>query len=353
MITLMRTYSTLQASVDGRRQVADLSRQLNQAGEEATTGYKSDRFRALGSRAGEAMATRARLDRLESFATINATLDRRLEMTGSSLGDMRASLQTVLDLAVPSTEGHAFTGAQLQAAARAALDQVIGQVNRSYEGVSLFSGVANTVQAIQPYDTVNPASGLSPRGMVETAIGAMPVDAAQANAKADALAAIFDPAATGAATYRETVYNGAARDMAGKGMSVRIDEEEVLDYGVQADDPAFSEMLRGLSMLASVDISTLDDQAAQAWTSRAFEALENGRTGLLSAETRIGAQRRQLEDTMESQAARVTLYRQQIDSVEGVDPYEAATRLTQLQTQLEASYAITARLSKLSFLNYM
>ncbi|MFN2307540.1 MAG: flagellin, partial [Paracoccaceae bacterium] len=35
------------------------------------------------------------------------------------------------------------------------------------------------------------------------------------------------------------------------------------------------------------------------------------------------------------------------------DPYEAATRLNQLQTQLEATYAVTARLSKLSFLNFM
>ena len=35
------------------------------------------------------------------------------------------------------------------------------------------------------------------------------------------------------------------------------------------------------------------------------------------------------------------------------DQYEAASELTQLQTSLEASYTLTARLSNLSLLNYM
>ena len=39
--------------------------------------------------------------------------------------------------------------------------------------------------------------------------------------------------------------------------------------------------------------------------------------------------------------------------MEGVDPYEAATRLSALETQLQASYAVTARLSRMSFLNFL
>ena len=40
-------------------------------------------------------------------------------------------------------------------------------------------------------------------------------------------------------------------------------------------------------------------------------------------------------------------------NLEGVDQYDAATRLTQLQNQLDSSFAVTARLSRLSFLNYL
>ncbi|SDF34458.1 flagellin [Limimaricola pyoseonensis] len=353
MITMLRTLSTMQSNLNGRRQVADLSRQLQEAGQEATTGVKSDRYRALGSRAEGAMITRARQSRLEGFASSNATLDRRLEMIGRSLDDMRESLQTVLTLAAPNLGEQTVTGPQLQAAAEVALAQITGQVNRSYEGVSLFAGVENGVRALQPFDEQNPATGLSPRDVVAGVVGAGPGNAAAAATMADDLAAKFDAAAPGPDSYAATFYNGAARNGDGKGLQARIDEEEILDYGVQADDPAFANLVRGLSMLAAVDVGDLSDETAQVWVNRAVEAMERGRDGLLSAETRIGAQRRHLESTMQAQDARLTLYRQQVNELEGADPYEAATRLTQLQTQLEASYAVTARLSKLSFIDFM
>jgi flagellar hook-associated protein 3 FlgL len=42
-----------------------------------------------------------------------------------------------------------------------------------------------------------------------------------------------------------------------------------------------------------------------------------------------------------------------IGKLEGVDPYEASTRLSQLMTQVETAYAMTARVQKLSLLNYL
>ena len=42
-----------------------------------------------------------------------------------------------------------------------------------------------------------------------------------------------------------------------------------------------------------------------------------------------------------------------VDALEGVDPYEASSRLTSLMTQIETAYAMTARIQKLSLLNYL
>ena len=43
----------------------------------------------------------------------------------------------------------------------------------------------------------------------------------------------------------------------------------------------------------------------------------------------------------------------EIVSLEGVDQYEVSTRITLLTTQLEASYSITARISRLNLMNYL
>ena len=51
--------------------------------------------------------------------------------------------------------------------------------------------------------------------------------------------------------------------------------------------------------------------------------------------------------------ARIDIYQSRVLDLEGVDSYEAATRISLLETQLQATYAVTARLSQLSFLNYM
>ncbi len=42
-----------------------------------------------------------------------------------------------------------------------------------------------------------------------------------------------------------------------------------------------------------------------------------------------------------------------IGAMESVDPYEAATRVNILMTQLESSYAVTGRISRMSLLNYI
>jgi len=42
-----------------------------------------------------------------------------------------------------------------------------------------------------------------------------------------------------------------------------------------------------------------------------------------------------------------------INSLEAVDPAEASTRVSMLLTQMETAYALTARIQKLSILNYL
>ncbi len=43
----------------------------------------------------------------------------------------------------------------------------------------------------------------------------------------------------------------------------------------------------------------------------------------------------------------------QISNLESVDPYQASTQVTGLQTQIETAYSLTAQLQKLSLVNYI
>lgn len=341
--------ATLQSSLTSRRNIADLSQRLDKAGQEVSTGKHADMYRALGPRSAETLAVRAQLTRLDGFVQSNNALARKLESGTNALSDIRASAQAVIDVALQSSSSGQISGS-LQQSAQMALEQIIGTANRSHAGEALFSGIDTDRAPLQPFDEVNPGSGQSPRAMVEALIGAGPSSAADAKALAGALADAFAPT-TG--DFEGTFYNGTPATTPDRLMA-RIDENETITYGVQANDAGFTELLRGLSMLATVDISQFADAgAAEAWLGEAVSAMSGGSDALLQAETRLGAQQARLDSVMEAQAGKRDLYTGQINAIENVDPYEAATRLTELQTQLEASYMVTSRLSKLSFLNYI
>ncbi len=81
--------------------------------------------------------------------------------------------------------------------------------------------------------------------------------------------------------------------------------------------------------------------------------MSSGLEGLNDLETLTGLKRGQLQDTIQAQESRSRFLDGERLNLEGVDQYDAATRLTQLQNQLDSSFAVTARLSRLSFLNYL
>jgi flagellar hook-associated protein 3 FlgL len=75
--------------------------------------------------------------------------------------------------------------------------------------------------------------------------------------------------------------------------------------------------------------------------------------GLIAVETRLGLDQRRLEDALARNQAERASFEESRSRLVGVDPYEAATRLTELETQLQSIYAMTARTTQLSLLNYL
>ncbi|SFP65725.1 flagellin N-terminal helical domain-containing protein [Tranquillimonas alkanivorans] len=360
MSSIVNTFSSYYAGLSQRRTVAELNGELTRAAEEVSTGLKADVYRALGRRSAESLSLHDGIRRTEDFVTSNTLLSGRLDIAASALKSVRETGQEVLDLAASNRSAPSHTATTLQSTARAALEALQPQLNASYNRTSLFAGTATAGAPVQPWSEVNPGTGLSPQEVLEGVVGGGFADAADAAAKAAEVAALFDGsnADRPERNFKATFYNGTPQAQAdgtpSPRQSARVAEDETLEYGVQANDPAFRDLLRGLSMMAAVDVSRIEDpNAYAAWMEEAFDALQSGTQGVLEAETRLGAQQARLERTLTGQQDRMALYNSQVLELEGVDPYEAASRMSELQTQLEASYAVTARLSKLSFLNFM
>ncbi|MBE9637136.1 flagellin [Salipiger mangrovisoli] len=352
MIYLSKGPSTLYSSLLRRNQNAEAASALSRAEQELSTGYKADVYKSIGLGATEALSLNATLDRDEAQSTTNKLVLSRLEMITQSLGAMRESVQDVLDVAVSNAGQATDASSGMQIAAKAALDAFIGQAGQAYGGSALFAGTSNVTNALQGWSETQAGSGLSPQGVIGGLLSGGLNSVADVDSVLAEIDAIFSDSATDPDTNFQTLfYNGStgtapARANLGDGVSI--------SYGVQADAEPFRQVLKGLVMLASYDPASISDSAAySSWVNEAITAISAGTAGLLDAETQVSTVAARLESQNEQIADRAVLYKTRLMELDGVDAYDAASNVTMLQAQLEASYTVSARLSNLSFLNYM
>jgi flagellar hook-associated protein 3 FlgL len=358
MTSVVGTLSTLTAAKFRRDTVADIQQRLDRAGKEMSTGRKSDVHAALGLRSGELLSVRSSAASNENFLTGNRLLANKMEMMATAMGGVRGTLQDFLEIAIAHRGAPGPTAKQVAQSARAAYDQVVSQLNVTYQGAHLFSGTESGRVPLQTWGQADAMTGFAPRDVLDDIIDAGLLDAADASAKLGEVAQVFSSTTGGPEDFEASFFNGTPL-LDGGGdpsprLTARIDEATVMTYGVQANDPPFAKALQGLAMLASVDPATVSDaDAYEIWVDAAIEAVLTGVDGIRDAETLLGTQQRTLDETITRQEDRGDVYERHIGVLEGVDAYEAATRVTQLSTQLEAAYAVTARISRLSFLDYM
>ncbi|SHF50005.1 flagellar hook-associated protein 3 FlgL [Loktanella atrilutea] len=341
-----------------RETTSRLADQISDASREVTTGLKAQPFDALGHKSADAIAIRMQIQRNDGFIASNTLLDGRFLAVETSLGSIRTAAQDVLDqsfVALTSTGSKS-----LAEIARSAIDTLIERSAVSDSSGFLMSGTRSDVSPLQGWTEVNPDTGLSPAGIVEDVLSGPMNSLADVQSKIAALKAVFsDSDSTNPSrNFEASFYNGSpTRDANGQvnpPLTVRVSTTETMAQPVQANATAMRDLMRGLAMVSAVDAGQISDPDARAaWIDEARNAIANGISGTTELETNTGVLRSRLSTITETQQSRGTLLAKEQLLLEGTDQYDAATRLTQLQTQLESSYAVTARLSRLSFLNYL
>lgn len=352
---VFRPLSTLHGNTYTRNLVMSSRARMEVAAQELATGFRSDVARDLGMRSSESYELRSLMAKNERFVVNNNGTQNKLDVVASAMDEVREEIQGVLNLAISNEFSATDTAKTLQVEAEAAIQRIVSYLNVNVNGEFVFSGIDTDQKALTGYDEVNGATGFSPRGVVDGVTGGTIASAADAATKIAELQGIFDSSNGVVPTrnFEDTFYNGT--DLAvGVRKSALIDDDTNLEYGVQANDPAFTDALQGLSMLVSVDVDSIADQAGyQAYMGEVLTKLSGSVDQIIETQAKLGKQQETLENITIRIEDENDIYNNRVLALESVDPFIAASRLSSLETQLDASYAATARLTKLSFLNFM
>lgn len=316
------------------RQGADLRAQVQRAAQEVATGKHADIGKALRGDVSPLVAVDASLARLAAYGTTAAdaafqTSAQQVAIQG--LSQLASGISTALvgarDVATPAQID------TLASDARGRLASAVGLLNTQASGRAVFSGQA---------------TGTLPLGPVEDLLAALETAATGATTAGQVAAAVTtwfaDPSGFGA------FYQGGAALT-----PVPVAPGETAEVSTTATDPAIRETLAGLAMAALLDRGVLaGDRAERArLAATAGQELMRGEDARTTLQARIGAVEAQIESARTRNGAEETALGILRSETGSVDPYEAATRLETIRTQLESLYLVTARVSRLSLTEYL
>ena len=122
-----------------------------------------------------------------------------------------------------------------------------------------------------------------------------------------------------------------------------------------AIDPSITKLVSGLAVMA---IGGQDDSPGILGQSSgalelAAERVSEGQTDLTTARASLGVIQERIAESQKQLETEETILTEAFNSITSRDQYEAASELRELESNLEASYLLTARLSNLNLMNFL
>jgi flagellar hook-associated protein 3 FlgL len=326
--------------------------ELTKTQKEASTGRVADLGLALGARTGQSISFSRDLDRLKGIVDTNGLASARLSSTQDALSQVSTQAQSFLRTLTTSVSGDAaptltFTDAQ------GMLQSLTAVLNTSYNGEHLFAGINTDVEPINDFTSAGSPSKAAFDASFLSYFGFAQSDPAAANITAtqmdDFLTTAVEPQILGAG------WQGTWSNATDEGITSRIALNETVQTSVSANDQG----LRKLAMAAATVFSMFDsssqvsDIGRKTLLTRAVSLVGEAIADVANLSSKTGIVENRIKNATDRINMQADLFEKNIQDMEGVDPYEASTKVSTLLQQIETSYALTSRIQQLSLVNFL
>ncbi|MGR3659915.1 MAG: flagellin [Paracoccaceae bacterium] len=327
----------LSVSYQNRRQNFELKTTLQRLSQELVSGQRAD------------IATIITGD----FTPI-ATLERSLKTTlayttvTAEATLLAASMQTALEhiqntsselatsLLVAGTSADSLILNTTASDAKSKFGAALSALNVRVADRYAFSGVTTNTPAFADETTILDALQL----VVSTETTAQGVK--------DILDSWFDDAGGG---FETIAYTGSDTKLG----SIKISSENTVDLSTTAADVAIREVLKGLAMATFMSEGTFSGTPKERTklAIAAGEKLHSAQYDLTALRANLGSAEASIDNVTANNSAQTAALEIARIDLTVIDPYQVATQLENISTQLEVFYTVTARLSRMSLAEYL
>lgn len=330
-----------------RQAIADGQRQLARAQSEQASGRHDDVTLALGARTGADISLRVHLSELEQSSSAMSLASLKAQTVQDSLSTLNSlaeRFRSTITGARTSENGRMLSATL----ARTSLDALHDALSVTQDGQYLFAGLASDAAPLNRYDA-------GPRQAVIDAFrqnfGFPPDDPAAANLSATDIGNFLD--GTFAALFSGGGWNATWSGASDETPKFRLLSGATVDVAATANAPFAQRMAQAFSVMDVLGQSKINAVAFTAAADKSLSLVSEAQARIGDEQARIGIGEARIKDAKAVLEQKKPVTTAAISTFESIDPYEAATRVNVLMTQLESSYSLTGRISRMNLLSYL
>jgi len=322
---------------------------LIKAQKENATGFVADKGLALGVRTSQSVTFNRELDRIRGIIDSNALADTRLSATQQVLDQLASAGQSLMTALTTATSG-AVQNSVTRDSATDLLKRLTAVLNTNLNGEYIFAGINTDAKPIS--DFFQPGS--SSKAAYDNAYAQYLTDTGADPANPFPTAADIDTFTNG---YLEPMFMGSDwsewSSASDQPINSRIALNETSETSVSANNLGIRKIAMAATMISQLLSDDLDSSASSELITKAMSLVAGSLSDLVDLRSQTGIAQKRLSDATERLGQQSNIMEKHILSLEGVDPYEALTRVSDLTSHIETAYSLTARIQQLSLLKYL
>ena len=336
-----------------RSTINQVQNELIDAQREVVSGQHNNIGQVLGGTTARALDLRRERDMMDNLMATNSVVTQRLSSSQMALETISDAGQTALNTFVALAGSTDST--QLSTAAQTltnVLDQFTDAANTSVNGEYIFAGINTDVKPVGDYISDETGARTAFRTAFSGFFGFNQTDPqAEFISPADMqtfLDTVVEPMFMSGAAWSTTWSTASDTPM-----TSRISRSEVVQSSVTINQDGFRQLAFGAVIgLELLNLPISSDTRAIV-SDKAIDVMGKAIYGIDSERGLLGLSENRVAMADEVLKAQVDIVKLNLDDLEGVDVYEASTKITALSNQMEISYNLTARISELSLVNYV
>ncbi|MBO0732755.1 MAG: flagellar hook-associated family protein [Methylocapsa sp.] len=333
-----------------RQSVLQMQSNLATSEAELTTGTYADLGLTLGARTGQSVSLQEENSLLQTIADTNQVVTGTLSTTQTALTNLQSSAQSLLNSFIEGN-GSNSNASSIQALGQSNLQSLISTLNTSFGGSYIFSGVNTASQPVTDYFGPGAPNKAAVDAAFSSAFGMNQTSASVSSISGTSMQSFL--ATQFAGLFQGTQWSSNWSSASDQTLTSRISETQTASTSVSANNSAFQQLAQAYTMVADLGTQNLSWSAYQAVATTAQGLLSSAITNLVNLQASVGLVQSNISASTNQMSAQMNILSTQIGNLDNVDPYDAATRVSNLQTQIETAYSLTSQLHQLSLVQYL